>query len=312
MSSALLLGIVVALAAIFLSLVVAILVGRRGHSPSAIEQRLAEYADAPIPLDKLELEVPFNERIMRPVLRSFSAAFLSVTPQKSMERLRRNLQIAGNPNGMQPADFIGMRVLASLLLGGLVTFLLVISHQPPSLLIIGAAVFFLLGYMVPVYWLGGKMKQRRKMIFRALPDAIDLLTISVEAGLGFDQALTRVADKWENDLCREFKRVLSEVRVGKPQREALREMAARCDVQDLSVFVASIVQAQQLGVSMSRVLRIQADQMRMRRRQIAEELAHKAPLKMLFPMVFLIFPAMYIVILGPAIPVIAKAMFGSS
>lgn len=304
----LLLGLLIAFGAVLLSIVVAITVGKRGQSPSAIEQRLAEYADAPIPLDKLELEVPFNERILRPVLRTFSLALLNVTPQKSMERLRRNLQIAGNPNGMQPADFMGMRVLSSLLMGGIVTFLLVISHQSPTLLFLGGFVFFMLGFMFPVYWLGGKMKKRRKLLFRSLPDAIDLLTISVEAGLGFDQALTRVAEKWDNDLCREFRRILSEVRVGKPQREALRDMAKRCDVPDLSVFVASIVQAQQLGVSMSRVLRIQADQMRLRRRQIAEELAHKAPLKMLFPMVFLIFPAMYIVILGPAIPTVAASM----
>ena len=305
----LLLGLLVAFGAVFLSLVVAIMVGRRSNSPSAIEQRLAQYADAPVPLDKLELEVPFNERVLRPVLRGLSLTLLNVTPKRSMERLRRNLQIAGNPNGMQPADFIGMRVLSSLLMGGLVTFLLIISHQSPTLLIAGGVIFFMMGFMLPIYWLGGKMKKRRKLVFRSLPDAIDLLTISVEAGLGFDQALTRVSEKWDNDLCREFKRVLSEVRVGKPQREALRDMATRCDVPDLSVFVASIVQAQQLGVSMSRVLRIQADQMRIRRRQIAEEMAHKAPIKMLFPMVFLIFPAMYIVILGPAVPTIAKAMF---
>lgn len=301
----------IALGVIGLSLIVAMMVVRRSQqSPSAIEQRLAEYAEAPIPLDMLELQIPFSERVMKPVLQSMAGLVLAITPQKSMERLRRNLQIAGNPNGMQPADFMGLRVLASFLLAGVMVFLMFISHQSLQLIIMSGVVFFLLGYMLPIYWLGGKMKKRRKLIFRALPDAIDLLTISVEAGLGFDQALTRVTEKWDNDLCREFKRMLSEVRVGKPQREAMREMALRCDVPDLSVFVASIVQAQQLGVSMTKVLRIQADQMRIRRRQIAEELAHKAPLKMLFPMVFLIFPAMYVIILGPAVPVVASSLGG--
>jgi tight adherence protein C len=166
----------------------------------------------------------------------------------------------------------------------------------------------LMGYSFPAYWLGGKIKARKKQIFRSLPDAIDLLTISVEAGLGFDQALQRVTEKWDDDLAREFRRVLSEMRVGKLRRDALREMAYRCDVNELSIFVASIIQADQLGVSLSKVLRIQADQMRIRRRQMAEELARKAPIKMLFPMVFLIFPSVYIVILGPAVPTIAASM----
>lgn len=304
-------GLIIAVAVIGVSFLVAMSIVRRSkQSPDAIEQRLAEYADSPVPLDLLELQVPFSERVMKPVLQKMAGLVLAITPQKSMERLRRNLQIAGNPNGMQPADFMGLRVLAAFLLGGVLFFLMFISHQSTGILIIGTLLFFLMGYMLPIYWLGGKMKKRRKLIFRALPDAIDLLTISVEAGLGFDQALTRVTEKWDNDLCREFKRMLSEVRVGKPQRDAMREMALRCDVPDLSVFVASVVQAQQLGVSMTKVLRIQADQMRIRRRQIAEELAHKAPLKMLFPMVFLIFPAMYVIILGPAVPVVATSLGG--
>jgi tight adherence protein C len=175
------------------------------------------------------------------------------------------------------------------------------------MLIGGIILFFLLGFMLPVYWLGGKMKKRRKGILSAMPDAIDLLTICVEAGLGFDQALQRVTEKWDNDLGKEFKRMLSEQRVGKSRRDALKEMAARCDVNELNVFVASVVQADQLGVSMTKVLRIQADQMRIRRRQLAEELAHKAPIKMLFPMAFLILPTVYIVILGPVVPTVAAA-----
>jgi tight adherence protein C len=231
-----------------------------------------------------------------------------MTPAKTVERLRRNLAIAGNPNGLQPNDFMGLRIVAMLLLGGIVIFLTIVANMGFTMTFIGGIIFGLIGYMMPVYWLGGKMKARRKQIQRGLPDAIDLLTISVEAGLGFDQALQRVTEKWDNELSKEFKRVLSESRVGKPKREALREMSNRCDVQDLNIFVASIIQAEQLGVSIGKVLGIQSEQMRVRRRQLAEEMAHKAPIKMIFPMVFLIFPSVYIVILGPAVPTIAPSL----
>jgi tight adherence protein C len=158
-----------------------------------------------------------------------------------------------------------------------------------------------------VIWLGSKIKQRQHDILLALPDALDLLTISVEAGLGFDAALARVTEKWDNDLCKEFGRALAEMRMGKLRREALHEMAARIEVADLTNFVAAVVQASQLGVSMARVLRVQSEQMRIRRRQRAEEKAQMAPVKMTIPLVLLIFPALLVVILGPAIPKIAEA-----
>lgn len=285
---------------------------RKANDPTVIEQRLAAFIENPVTLEKLELEQPFTDRVLKPLLKLFGRVMGSFTPAKSAERLRRNLQMAGNPNGLQPGDFQALRLLAAVLLGGLVAFLTWAAKMELGLIIVFTAVMAAIGFMFPIYWLGNKIKQRKKLIFRALPDAIDLLTISVEAGLGFDQALQRVTEKWDNELCREFKRVLSEMRLGKIKRDALREMSYRCDVQELNVFVASIIQADQLGVSMAKVLRIQADQMRIRRRQMAEELAHKAPIKMLFPMVFLIFPSIYIVILGPAIPTIAQSMgFGT-
>jgi tight adherence protein C len=280
---------------------------RRKNSPEAIEQRLAQFIEQPVSLEKLELDQPFSERVLKPLLGTFAGLGAAMTPARTAERLRRNLAIAGNPNGLQPRDFTALRIVAMLLMGGIIFLLCFLSKQPPVLMILGTVVFAMIGFMLPIYWLGNKMKARRKAIMRSLPDAIDLLTISVEAGLGFDQALQRVTEKWDNDLGKEFKRVLSETRVGKPKREALREMANRCDVQELNVFVASVIQAEQLGVSIGKVLSIQADQMRIRRRQLAEELAHKAPIKMLFPMVFLIFPSIYIVILGPIVPTLAPA-----
>ena len=133
------------------------------------------------------------------------------------------------------------------------------------------------------------------------------MTISVEAGLAFDGAMQRVAEKWNNDLSREFARALAEMRVGKLKRDALKEMVARTGVADLSTFVASIIQADQLGVSISKVLRVQSEQMRIRRRQRAEEAAHRAPILIMIPLVFLIFPATYIIILGPAVPKVLNA-----
>ena len=156
-------------------------------------------------------------------------------------------------------------------------------------------------------WLGGKIKKRKHDVLRALPDALDLLTITVEAGLGFDGAISKVAEKWDNVLSREFGRVLSEIRMGKLRREALNDMAHRLDVPDLTNFVAAVVQADQLGVAMTRVLRVQSEQMRIKRRQRAEEKAQMAPVKMTIPLVMLIFPALLVVILGPAVPKIANA-----
>jgi tight adherence protein C len=143
-----------------------------------------------------------------------------------------------------------------------------------------------------------------------LPDAIDLLSISVESGLGFDPALMRVAEKWDNSLTREFARVLSEMRIGKARREALREMAERVDQDSLTTFVSSVIQADQLGVPITQVLRIQSEALRVRRRQRAEELAQKAPIKMLIPIAFLIFPALFVIILGPAVPRLVEVFGG--
>ena len=144
------------------------------------------------------------------------------------------------------------------------------------------------------------MDRRKVNITRALPDALDLLTICVEAGLGFDSALKRVAERWNNDLSIEFGRVLQEVQLGRIRREALRSMSDRLEVSDVTTFIAAVVQAEQLGVSLSKVLRIQSDQMRVKRRQIAEKKAQEAPVKMVAPMVFLIFPSLLLVLLGPA------------
>ena len=161
-------------------------------------------------------------------------------------------------------------------------------------------VFSFLGFYFPQMMLQSQIGKRQKNVRKAMPDALDLLTICVEAGLGFDAAMAKVSEKWENELSLSFARVIQEIQLGKLRREALRDMADRIGIAEMTSFVAAVIQSEQLGVSMAKVLRIQADQMRMKRRQFAEEEAHKAPIKMLFPMAGLIFPSLMIVLLTPA------------
>lgn len=278
---------------------------------ASIEGRLSSFAERPRSLEEIELELPFRERVVRPMLTSLAKMFARMSPSQNQERVRLNLAMAGNPNNMGVAEFAGMRIVAA---GGLAlgTFLLTIFVLHMELLNVIAfiGISVVVGYMLPGMWLGSKIRNRQKAIQKQLPDVIDLLTVCIEAGLALDSAMQRVSEKYTNDLSLEFQRVLSETRVGKRRVDALREMVLRTGVADLATFITAVIQADQLGVAMSKVMRIQADQMRIKRRQRAEEQAHRAPVIMIFPMVFLIFPALYVVILGPAVPQIAHTMFG--
>ena len=280
-----------------------VVMGKRSSNATVkIEQRLSQYADSPATLEELELALPFSERVLSPFFLKLARTASKLTPRSNVETLRQKLLEAGSPSKIGPSEFLGLRVVVGGVAGGALFLIFVVSGAALMQMLLFPLLIAGIGYVIPGVWLNRKIKDRQKEIQMSLPDAIDLLTISVEAGLGFDPALQRVAEKWDNELTREFRRMLSEIRMGKSRREALREMASRVNVDDLNVFIASIVQADQLGVSISQVLRVQSKQMRMRRRQRAEEKAHKAPIKMLFPMILLIFPAMYVVILGPAIP----------
>jgi len=282
----------------------------RPAQTDAIGERLSQFTERTMTLDELELQQPFSQRVLVPLARAFLGFLGKYGPKQSAERLRTSLQQAGNPGNITPVMFSGLRLALCILL--LVIFALVTFGQgmaaPKALMYtaIGAA----LGYLLPGMWLGRRIKQRKHNIVKALPDALDLLTISVEAGLAFDLALMRVADKWDNELSNEFKRVLTDTRLGRSRRDALKDMAQRTGVEDVQTFVAAIIQAEQLGVSIGKILRIQSDQMRIRRRQRAEEAAHKAPIKMLIPMAFLIFPSLFIVILGPAVPRLMQSLGG--
>jgi len=299
MSAPLIIGAVLVGVAI---IVIVIALGSRKPGDT-LSARLAEYStrETPATLEEIELSMPFSERILAPMVRRTSGFMARLTPAQTLESTRHKLDLAGNPNNWTPSEFFGVRAVACVALGGLIFLVLSIANVEWLQRIGLTVVFALLGFMLPALWLGQKIRSRKNSVIRSLPDALDLLTICVEAGLGFDQAMQKVAEKWDDELSRAFARVLHEIRLGKTRREALRELANRLDLSDVTSFVAAVIQAEQLGVSIAKVLRIQSDQMRIRRRQRAEEKAHQAPVKMLFPMVFLIFPAIWIVLLGPAL-----------
>ncbi len=259
-------------------------------------------------LEELELQQPFVERTLRPFIARVSRMGGRLSSASSTDNSERRLALAGNPGDLRLTDWIGVKILVGIATGGLIFVLFgllaggLISGLLLGLIGIG------IGYLVPEFWLGGRIKARQKLILKMIPDTLDLLTISVRAGLGFDAALAKVVEKLPGPLSDEFRRALAEVRVGKARRDALRDMVPRTNVQPLSNFIGAIIQAEQLGVSISKVLQVQSEQLRIERRQRAEEQAARAPIKMLFPLVGCIFPSLFIVILGPAIIAIVKAM----
>jgi tight adherence protein C len=277
--------------------------------PDPVEERLRLYGTRPRTLEEIELSQPFTERAIFPLIRGLALLLSRATPQRNVEKVRHRLDLAGNPNNWTPADFLGVRGLAAIFGAAIGTLLALALRMDPALVLLLFGTSGAIGFFAPVFWLGRKIKARQKAILRQLPDAMDLLTVSVEAGLGFDAAMAKVAEKWDNELSRAFARVISEIRVGKLRREALRDMAARIEVPDFTNFIAAIIQSDQLGVSIGKVLRIQAEQMRVKRRQRAEELANQAPVKMLIPLAFLVFPSIFIVLLGPTVLIFLNGGF---
>ncbi len=273
-----------------------------------IQNRLEEYAsreDAPLSLEEIELSQPFSQRIVRPMLINLSRAANRLSPSKSKANAELQLELAGKPYNWGATEFLGLRVFIAILLGVLI-FLAVSVSRGFTVGLLSAIPAALIGFFVPVLWLRSKMRARQTEIIKTLPDALDLLTITVEAGMGFDGAIQKVAEKWDNELSKGFSKVVQEMRLGVPRRDALKNMDFSMGVPDITTFVAAIIQAETLGVSIAKILRVQSEQMRTKRRQRAEEMANKAPIKMLFPMVFLIFPALFIILLGPAVLVIME------
>lgn len=277
--------------------------------PGLVAQRLGSFGPEPRSLEDLELQRSFRERVLMPLARRFSALVIKYTPTSTLEGYRRKLVLAGSPAGLDVRDFLGLKGLLAVAPSAAYLLLGSALQVGPSPIAI-AVMLAVIGFYLPNIYLARRIKARQHGIQRAVPDTLDLLTICVEAGLGFDAAISRVVEKRDDELSREFGRVLSEMRIGRSRRDALRTLVDRTDVPDVNTFVGAILQSEQLGVSISKVLFTQAEQMRIKRRQRAEEAAQKAPLKMLFPMALLIFPSIFVVILGPALPRISSALGG--
>jgi len=294
--------------------VVLVVVGMRApEARDPIQARLAEFSvrEEPLSLEEIELSQGFYDRIVLPFFNSVGKISQRFTPQATLQSTRRKLEMAGNPMRMDPSFFLTLRLILAVVFGGLIFIVFLVTGRNWVQGLALTVVFLLLGFMFPDLWLTSRISRRQKGVFRAMPDALDLLTVCVEAGLGFDAAMSKVQEKWDNELALEFGRVIQEIRLGKLRRDALRDMAERIGVAELTSFVAAVIQSEQLGVSLAKVLRIQSDQMRVRRRQMAEEEAHRAPIKMIFPIALLIFPSILIVLLGPAALLLMSSTLGS-
>ena len=285
----------------FLLIVFSIFLLRRAEDDPLIS-RIDEFAarEEPVSIEEIELSMPITDRLFVPILRQLSGIVIRLTPQTMLERTAHKLELAGTPGNISAAEFWVIRGIVTILLSGLFFIMLTRFGQDPGRRILFTGIVAALGFFLPSLYLSALISRRQEAIIKKFPDALDLMSICVDAGLTFDGAMARVDEKWDDPLAREFGRVIYEVQLGKSRRQALRDMSNRMDVADVGSFVAAILQAEHLGVSIGKVLRIQSEQMRIRRRQRAEEKAHQAPVKMLFPLVFLIFPSMFIVLLGPA------------
>jgi tight adherence protein C len=300
----------IAIAAIAAGAVLLIVLSIIGNAPiDPVQARLTQLGTMQAKnLEELELQAPFVERTLRPLAARLSGSVSRLTTTSFTERTEKRLALAGNPGDMRVADWLGIKAIGAIVGGILFFFLFAVVGVLSLPFVVGALLGIVgvaFGYTLPEFWLGGRVRKRQHVILLAIPDALDLLTISVRAGLGFDSALGKVVEKLPGPLSDEFRRALAEVRVGRQRREALRDIVARTEVGPLTNFIGAIIQAEQLGVSISKVLQVQSEQLRIERRQRAEEAAAKAPIKMLFPLVGCIFPSLFIVILGPALILIA-------
>ena len=253
-----------------------------------------------------ELAKPLAQRTIGPIVLGLSNFLKRFTPVGYLEKTEHNLVLAGNPGNLDAPAFVVIKLLTTI--AGLVAGFFLVDYGADGLQrTVLFALPIVLGFFGPNAWLKRLIDDRSKAMLRALPDVLDLLVISVEAGLGFDSALARVVATVPGPLSEEFFRMLQETRVGVSRRDAMRSLLERTDLDELRSFILAMIQAEAFGVTIARVLRVQADEMRVKRRQRAQEKAFAAPVKLVFPLVFCIFPSLFIVLLGPAAIQIADA-----
>jgi tight adherence protein C len=265
-----------------------------------VESRLRVYEGGRLAsLEEIELQSPFAQRVFLPIVLKVRHIVTQRLPEREKLELHRRLTQAGRPGGMTASDFVALRygiTLAVCVVGGLLGLL---TYSAVNVAI-GAALGAVVGLYAPMFWLRRRVNRRRAEIQAALPDALDLLVVCVEAGLSFESAMARVAEKLENAMGEEFSRVLQEGRLGRPRLEALDDLGRRTGVDDLHSFVQAVIQSEQLGSGIAKMLRIQSDEIREKRVMRAQERGARAALKMLLPMVGCIFPTLWIILLGPA------------
>jgi len=242
-------------------------------------------------------EQPFRDRVVGPAVERLAKFVLRVHPKTTVDGVRGRLHAAGLGRTVSPTGFLAAK--AAVGIGGLLVGLIFGTVAGGIGLLLGVALAAV-GFLAPDFFVSLRARKRRDLIRAQLPDALDLLAVSVEAGLGFDGALSKLTDNMDGPLTEEFGLTLNEIRIGESRQDALKKLSERCDTPEVSGFSRAIIQAEQLGISLGRILRVQATDTRLRRQAAAEEKAMKAPIKMLFPTVLFIFPAMFLVILGPA------------
>lgn len=316
--------------------------GLRSIASDNITERLYIYLGG---LEKSDMDLPtkpqrqrpqlsgtFQQRVLIPIILAVSRLLSGLTPGRLSDKLEKQLAIAGNPLGMGPRDFYVIRIIFTLA-GIVLSFMILqsdlysvsdassgmlipvtgseladpttIEHRVSLTGVLISLLTLIIIANLPRTWLRRRARIRNTSILKSLPDALDMLSICSDAGLGFDQSLLRVSNSWDNTLAREFGRVVTEMGMGVSRKTALRNLADRTSVPELSSFVSVILQSDQLGMSITQTLHAQAKQMRIERRFRAQEQARRMPLMMLFPLILLIFPAMFAVILGPMVPVIS-------
>ncbi|MDE3113106.1 MAG: type II secretion system F family protein [Chloroflexota bacterium] len=286
-----------ALAALSIFLIVLSRVVASGLDP--VQVRLQQIAVRPRTLEELELQRPMSERTIKPIIELLARLVGRFYPANTVHAVAVNLKRAGMET-TSVEFFLGVKAFAAIIgaLGGAALVNAITLDATQTMVAIPVGLF--IGFKAPDFYLSNKAQKRSSDVLDTLPDALDLLTIAVEAGLGFDAAIVKMTEKMKGALAEEFKRAAGEQRVGKSRQEALRGIVERVEQKELQNFIAAIIQADQLGVSMSKVLRIQSEQLRMERRQRAEERAAKAPVMIMLPTIGCIFPALFVVILGPA------------
>ena len=265
-----------------------------------VEGRLRIYeTGVPLSVEQMELREPFLERVIRPFFKRLGRLIEQSLPDKARQQISLSLQVAGRPGGMSAGDFIAVRYALTAAFSVL-GILIGVLFRNPLVLALLAAVGAGIGLYGPTFWLRSRLNSRRSEIQLELPDVIDVLVVCVEAGLTFESAVERVVEKYDNALSEEFGRVMQEIRLGRPRLEALEDMGERTGVDELNNFVQAIIQSEQLGSGISRILRIQSDELRLKRLLSAQERGARASLKMLLPMLGCIFPTLWVILLGPA------------